>query len=402
MMGSHIENPLRAALRASIFHCIQNSREPLTVGEISSALGEDDAREIARICYELRIKTGVIEFGEPRFVPAHGKLMKTYQAMTVDSEQAWAARAAASTAAAKTPAPKKTKKNAAQPAAAGHPWKHAVIPKPVRRPARITRDLQAHLQTPAPTAADAPPVVAHPDAPTAVMEPQSPGHAPQSAPSAPVIDTSRPIPGGIVLDDGRLIPRADDGTTFPLDQADIDLALIAALEAAAADLTPATDPATTEDQTMTEDRAFYGQDTDPGAPPAGLVWARQGASTAPAVYVPVPDPADIPDPATFVLTPETELAAPPVGAPLSAPSAPPTGCTGHCANHARASDLMDDLLDDLRPDRRDGDLLHEARMGILTAQRTYAAQALRHDPVWQALERAYQAAMGDQAEVGHG
>ncbi len=188
-MGSHTESPVRSALRESILNTITDSESPMTVADITAALGDEDAREIARLCYELRTKAGLIEFGEPRFVHAQGKDMKTYRAMAVDSAEAWAARTAASMAVANAQ-PKKAKKTIVKPASWAHPWKQpAVTPKTAKAP-RVTRPLPSHLQSvaPPPVAIEEPLI-----ATTPVVTHEPPLDAPQTDLDAALIDALKHV-----------------------------------------------------------------------------------------------------------------------------------------------------------------------------------------------------------------
>lgn len=302
-MGSHTESPVRSALRDAIFNVITTSTEPMTVADITAALGDEDAREIARLCYELRTKAGLIEFGEPRFVNAQGKDMKTYRAMAVDSAEAWAARTAASMAIAKAQAPKKAKNSTAQPASDNHPWK--------QHPAMPPKAQQKSITWP-PTFVAPPPV--------AIEE--------------PTIAT---------------IPVVTHETKIQAPQADIDAALIAALQETVTDLPQAI---TTEEFPMAED------------PPPYVV-----------------------DPYAFTMTQKSDEE-----------KAPAHECQGHCSNHAKADDAMWDAL---RKDDKD-DQMEEIRLGLVDGLLIYANWTLRDDPVWRAMLRPYAVAAGASLEVCHG
>jgi hypothetical protein len=353
LMGSHTESPVRSALRDAIFNVITTSTEPMTVADITAALGDEDAREIARLCYELRTKAGLIEFGEPRFVHAQGKDMKTYRAMAVDSAEAWAARTAASMAIAKAQAPKKAKNSTAQPASDSHPWKQPAVPPKAPRAPRVTRPLPTHLQSvaPPPVAIEEPPIATIP-----VVAYETPVDAPQTD-------------GPFILAGSHIVLKPQD---------DIDIALIDALkqvlpamQRAAADLPKAIDPPTTEEETMTEPTATYGQDTDPGTAPAGFTWS----------------PALGHQPEHFVLTPDS-----------AEDDAPAHECQGHCSNRAKADDAMWAAL---RKDDHD-DQMEEIRLGLVDSLLIYANWTLRDDPVWKAMLRPYVVAAGSSLEVCHG
>lgn len=304
-MGSHTESPVRSALRDAIFNVITTSTEPMTVADITAALGDEDAREIARLCYELRTKAGLIEFGEPRFVHAQGKDMKTYRAMAVDSAEAWAARTAASMAIAKAQAPKKAKNSTAKPASAGHPWKQPAVPPKAPRAPRVTRPLPSHLQSAAPP-------------PVAIEEPL--------IATTPVVTHEPPLDA----------PQTD------LDAALIDALkhVLPAMQRAAADLPKAIDHITTEQETMTEPTATYANDADPGAAPAGFTWSPTLGH----------------QPEHFILTPDS-----------AEDEAPARVCQGHCSNHAKADDAMwaalrkddhDDQMEEIRLGLVDGLLIY--------------------------------------------
>ncbi len=122
------ESPVRAALRQAIVNCLSDSGEAMTVSEITAALSDEDPHDIARLCYELRVKFGQVEFGEPKFSKAHGKEVKTYQVKQSDGAAL-------------------TKAQPKKPSAWSHPWTRAVVPPKTPQEPRITRPLPLHLQS---------------------------------------------------------------------------------------------------------------------------------------------------------------------------------------------------------------------------------------------------------------
>jgi hypothetical protein len=368
-------NPsVRTEISAEILTALTAAERAMTAAQLADACpSAADANEIAKIAYEMRVKKGLIEFGEDAL--ERGKrAVKTYQIVSTDSAEAWAARTAASAAVALAQAPKKTKKTSAYPAPPAHPWLHAALPPKTVKPARVTRPLPTHLQTPPPPPAPAEAPLAH-----------HCGHV-----------------GTLAADPVATSPVITHETPLDAPQTDLDAALIAALkhvlpamQRAAADL-PTSIETTPEESPMSEPTATYRPDTDPGAAPDGLVWARQGAGTAPATFTATPDLDYIPDPAAFVLTPETELATAPVADPDTHPAHPGAGCAGHCANHAREQERQ------ALADAVARDLLENCRLAIVDAMLLHAHGALATDRVWQALAQAYQAAAGETLEMCHG
>ena len=309
------------SIKTEILAALEQAPAAMTAAElVEVCLSALDSNDIARACYELRVKKGLIEFGPPR--PGTNGRPITYQIASPDSVEDWAARQAASLAVAKAQ-PKQPRKSAAQPASPAHPWKQAVVPPKAPRAPRVTRPLPSHLQSKAP-----PPVAdnSHLAQWTEIVEP----------PVAP-------------------------------EQADIDAALIAALQEVADDLPKSTD-SPTEEVPMSQDPAIY-------APEIALPQPADGLERDPPYHA-----ADD----TFVLKAIVE--------PKEVHE-----CQGHCANHARDSELWDALRQDDKDDK-----LEEARLALVDSLLIYAHSVLHEDAVWKSLLRPYQVIAGASLEVCHG
>jgi len=151
------------------------------------------------------------------------------------------------------------------------------------------------------------------------------------------------------------------------EQADIDAALIAALQEVADDLPKSTD-SPTEEVPMSQDPAIY-------APEIALPQPADGLERDPPYHA-----ADD----TFVLKAIVE--------PKEVHE-----CQGHCANHARDSELWDALRQDDEDDK-----LEEARLALVDSLLIYAHSVLHEDAVWKSLLRPYQVIAGASLEVCHG
>lgn len=328
------ESPVRTEIRTEILAALTQASQAMTAAQLADLCpSSPDNNEVARICFELRTKKGLIEFGEDSHAPGK-RPVKTYQIMSTDSAEAWAARQAASVIA--TPKPKKTKKLITTPASASHPWKQAVVPPKAPRAPRVTRPLPTHLHSVAP---------------------------------APVADNSH-LAQWLKLEEPPVAATEVVAIETPVVEppADIDAALIAALQDAAADL-PKSIASPTEEIPMSQDPAIY---------------APEIALPQPAVGLDREPPAG-PDPDTLVLKAVVE--------PKAAHE-----CQGHCANHAQADDAMWDAL---RQDD-DADRLEEIRLAMVDGLLIYANLTLRDDPVWKAMLRPYAVAAGAALEVCHG
>jgi len=256
------ESPVRSAIKTEILAALNAASAPLTAGQLADICpSAPDANEIARIAYEMRVKKGLLEFGDDALEPGK-RPVKTY---------------------------------------------------------RITWP------------------------PTFVAPP-------------PVADNSH-LAQWTEIAEPPVSPE----------QADIDAALIAALQEVADDLPKSTDSPTEEDS-MSQDPAIY-------APEIALPQPAVGLDRDPPYHA-----ADD----TFVLKAIVE--------PKEAQE-----CQGHCANHARDSELWDALRQDDEDDK-----LEEARLALVDSLLIYAHSVLHEDAVWKSLLRPYQVIAGASLEVCHG
>lgn len=136
------QSETRSELKTQILATLAGSDEPLTVNEITDRLLAGDAKEIARLAYELRTKKGLVEFGACKFSKALGKDAKTYQ-LTAQGRARTTGYPGPTFLATAAPAiaiPRRV-------APGSHPWHQAVVPPKESQEARVTRPLPLHLQS---------------------------------------------------------------------------------------------------------------------------------------------------------------------------------------------------------------------------------------------------------------
>ena len=135
------QSETRSELKTQIMDILAGSQEPLTVGEITDRLLAGDAKETARLCYELRVTKGLVEFGPGKFSKALGKDAKTYQ-LTPQGRARATGYPGPTFLATSAPAIAIPRRVVSGP----HPWHQAVIQPKEPQEARVTRPLPLHLQ----------------------------------------------------------------------------------------------------------------------------------------------------------------------------------------------------------------------------------------------------------------
>lgn len=135
------QSETRSELKTQILATLAGSDEPLTVNEITDRLIAGDAKEVARLAYELRTKKGLVEFGPGKFSKTLGKDARTYQLTPQGRARAtgYPGPTFLATAEQAIAIPRRV-------APGPHPWHQAVVPPKEPQEARVTRPLPLHLQ----------------------------------------------------------------------------------------------------------------------------------------------------------------------------------------------------------------------------------------------------------------
>lgn len=146
------ESPVRSEIKNEILAALNGAAQAMTAAQLADVCpSAPDTNEVAKVAYEMRARHGLLEFGDTSQEPGK-RAVKTYKLASPEASASFAARVAASAAVVKAQAPKK------KPASWAHPWKQAVIPPKSPKAPRITRPLPSHLQstTPPPVAIEEP------------------------------------------------------------------------------------------------------------------------------------------------------------------------------------------------------------------------------------------------------